>query len=364
MFPQHNMRTKLVYVLTCAPEKNYIEQALMAVYSARHWNPDAHIVLITDDETDKLFVDGRAEITKYISEKNVVPFGAGEDMMYRSRWIKTSVRQLVDGDFLFVDCDTICQKSLDEIDTFDCMVGAVWESHLPVSHFCDSLLESAKKVTGALGVDIEAEGEYFSSGVIYVKDVPEAHQLYQLWHEYWLNGSAQGMRIDQPSLARANKEMGHLIRVIPDTFNCILFTQNAFTRDAHILHVAAYRNPCFLFNEKTLQFVREHGLNNPWLIDSLLHPCVSFLPFDYNVLHSSFGERLRWIKESATFMDGYGKYIDASFDDYPMNSRFRSFVVKSLQHKHTLWASACWMLWKRFYVLRKQNKITPNCCSK
>ena len=43
------MNTKLVYVLTSASDKHYIEQALMAVYSARHWNPDAHIVLVVDD---------------------------------------------------------------------------------------------------------------------------------------------------------------------------------------------------------------------------------------------------------------------------------------------------------------------------
>ena len=68
------MRTKLVYVLTCAPEKHYIEQALMSVFSARHWNPDAHIVLLVDDLTDKLLVGKRADVLDYISEKIVVPF--------------------------------------------------------------------------------------------------------------------------------------------------------------------------------------------------------------------------------------------------------------------------------------------------
>ena len=65
------MKTKLVYVLTCAPEATYIEQALMAVFSARHWNPDAHIVLIVDEKTDRLLIGNRGRILQYITEKIV-----------------------------------------------------------------------------------------------------------------------------------------------------------------------------------------------------------------------------------------------------------------------------------------------------
>lgn len=53
------MKTKLVYVLTCAPDKNYIEQAHMAIWSARYHNPDATIVLIVDDKTDALLTGKR-----------------------------------------------------------------------------------------------------------------------------------------------------------------------------------------------------------------------------------------------------------------------------------------------------------------
>ena len=63
------MVTKLVYVLTCSPEKHYIEQALIAVFSARHWNPDAYIVLLVDDKTDALLVGKRSELLDYVSEK-------------------------------------------------------------------------------------------------------------------------------------------------------------------------------------------------------------------------------------------------------------------------------------------------------
>jgi hypothetical protein len=261
------MKTKLVYVLTCAPEATYIEQALISIWSTRYHNPDTSIILLVDDKTDDLLIGTRGGLLNYISEKIVVRF---EDItltpMYRSRYIKTKARQIIEGDFLFIDSDTICQRPLHDINNFKCEVGAVLESHLPVCEFCTSLHESASKVCATIGVDVDAEKFYYSSGVLYVKDTQQTHKLYELWHQYWLEGNAMGLRIDQPSLAKANREIGHIIKQIPDTYNCILFTHPPFVREAHILHIAAYKNPSFLFTNKVLNYVKENGIeNNEWL---------------------------------------------------------------------------------------------------
>ena len=214
------MKTKLVYVLTCAPEGNFIEQALLAIWSARYHNPSAHIILITDDKTDGVISDGRDEILKYVSEKIVIPFEGDKTMVYRSRWIKTSARKLVDGDFLFVDCDTVTTRSLEEIDSLGCMAGAVPDSHLKVEDFGDALREASKAKVAPLGIDLDKEEYYFSSGVLYVKDTPETHLLYDQWHSIWEQGVRNGVNIDQPSLAKANIEAGHLIERIDDRYNC------------------------------------------------------------------------------------------------------------------------------------------------
>lgn len=359
------MNTKLVYVLTCAPEKTYIEQALMAVYSARHWNPDAHIVLITDNLTDALLTGSRGEILDYVSEKIVHQFPDTDSMMYRSRWLKTSVRSLIDGDFLFIDCDTLCQKSLNEVDELKCPIGAVYESHLPVSLFCDSLSRKAKAATSRIGVDLEEEKYYFSSGVLFVRDTKESRKLYELWHQFWIEGESIGLHIDQPSLAKANREVGHVIKKMPDTYNCILFTRNAFTRDAHILHVAAYMNPCLLFNDKALQYVKENGLkNNSWLTSSIINPCCTFLPFDYDIMCSTYHQRRIWRKERSSFLKGYGKYIDPSFECFQMKSRVRSLIVYFLQKGNTLFAISMWMLWRRMQITQNRKHISTNICSK
>ena len=328
------MKTKLVYVLTCAPEATYIEQALMAVWSARYHNPDAHIVLLTDDKTSAILHVGgpRGEILQYITEEIVSTFDEDKSMLYRSRWIKTKARELVSGDMLFVDCDTLCCRPLDAVDAFECIAGAVPESHLPIADLNDTMQRGIEEKAQQVGWSIKDETLYFSSGVLYTKDVPEAHNLYRLWHETWLNGVERGVNIDQPTLAYANIQCDHLIQRIPDSYNRILFTETSGTRVAHILHIAAYRNPSVLFENKSLGYIKEHGLTDS-LKDQILHPCRSFRPFDYEILHSSFMERMSWIGEVAGLEGGYIK-------------------------------AAIWMLRKRINVLRHRNRIKDNACRK
>ena len=359
------MQTKLVYVLTCAPEKHYIEQALMSVWSARHWNPDAHIVLIVDDMTDKLFVGKRAEILDYISEKIVVPFeDASISMMYRSRFIKTSVRRLVKGRYLFIDCDTIVRGSLEAVDGWTETVSAVPDALLPVAEYSSDMYNPINERAKVVGYDLSKEKYHFNSGVMLVEDVEEAYQLYELWHLYWEECTHKNLMADQPALARANVEMNHLIQPMDVKYNCIVYTQNNFTRQAKIIHISSYRNPSYIFSKKVLEYVMANGLKNQWLIDSVLNPCVTFLPFDNDVLHSDRKQRRGWIKEIARFSRGYGETIDASFADFPMKSQFRSIVVGLMRVKCNGLAARMWMLWKRRYVNRHKNTIKDNVCRK
>lgn len=359
------MKTKLVYVLTCSPDDHYIEQAFMAVYSARHWNPDAYIVLFVDDLTDKLLKGKRAGILAYISEKIVIPFeDLSLSMTYRSRIIKTSIREHIEGDFLFIDCDTITQRSLEGIDCLDCEVGAVPESHLRVADFCDSLFQVHQKRLSTFDLDLKGEDLYFSSGVILSRDCPDSFDLYNAWSSNWKMGLEKGLWADQPALAKANHDAGHIIKEIPGTYNCILFTQPTFAEDSHILHISSYKNPSLLFVNKTFSFIQENGIKNDWLIESILKPCSSFLPFDYQIIHSDLSDRIRWIKDNVVFLKGYGKFIDPSYEDFHMASRYQGIIKWLLRRRLTSLAVSLWMLWKRIHLRSKKNVLKDNICHK
>ena len=357
------MQTKLVYVLTCAPEATYIEQALISIWSARYHNPDAHIVLLVDDLTNQLLVGKRAEVLEYITEKVVIPFeDVNATMMYRSRWIKTQVRQLVRGDFLFVDSDTIIQKSLVDVDEFNCEVGAVLESHLLVKDYCLGLYNSTKAETAIVGVDLDAEQQYYSSGVILVRDTEQTYLLYTLWHQYWKEGIVRGLTIDQPSLAKANREIGHIIKQIPDTYNCILFTKPIFIRDSHILHIAAYQNPSFLFTNKVLNYIRENGLGNEWLQNMILNPCATIMPFEYNIKYSTYKERKLWIKTLANAWIGYGDNIDSNYAGLSPYLRLKQRYVGLIKKGCAFFA--IWLQLAEMRIRLVKKNVLPNYCQK
>lgn len=249
------MKIKIVYVLTSSPSDIYLEQAYVSMYSLKHHMPEAHIVMLTDSVTEKSFTGVRKTEIKYVDEMVVLDIDANKyNGQQRSRILKTSVRKHVKGDFLFIDCDTIITKPLYDIEGIDADIAACWDTHSlfkdnPYRGMC---IEHAQ----LLGWNVEDEKEYFNSGVIYVKDSPIAHQFYELWNQNWLEGLAKGVRMDQPSFALTNHQMNHIIKVMPDVWNCELKHGIRYLKDAYIVHYLC-TNPSvfqtkqlFILNEK------------------------------------------------------------------------------------------------------------------
>lgn len=355
------MQTKLVYVLTCVPEATYIEQALISIWSARYHNPDAYIVLLVDDKTNQLLVGKRVEVMGHVTEKVVITF---EDdnltMMYRSRWIKTQVRNLVKGDLLFIDCDTIVNHSLKELDTLKCEVGAVCESNLPIDQFCMPLSQPMCENAQKIGWNPDGEQFYFSSGVIYAKDTPATHQLFALWHQYWQVGIEKGIYIDQPSLAKANIECEHIIHRIDDKWNCIMFTYPRWAKNANILHFAAYRNMSFLFSKRVLLYIQDNGLTN-YIKQYILHPTESYIPFDNEFYHYQLKDYMHCLCVLHTGIKDYAKNIDSTFVDY----KPKNIVYKLLQMGCYLFAGVTLLLLAyRRVCLNKSYKYIENICAK
>ena len=355
------MKTKLVYVLTCAEEGTYIEQALISAYSARYHNPDVHIVLIVDDKTNELLVGKRAEVLEYVTEKIVVPFAdSAASMMYRSRYIKTQVRELVAGDLLFIDSDTVINHSLEEIDQYLYEVAAVPESNLPIAQFHPDLYQSMCENAEKLGWNYIGEEYYYSSGVVYAKDIPDAHQLFQLWHQYWLTGLKKNVPIDQPSLAKANIECGHVIQLIDNRWNCIMFTYPRMAMEAYILHFAAYRNMSFLFSKRVLGYIKENGLTK-YIKGYITEPCNSYIPFDSEFYHYRLMDYIKRFKILNKGVKNYAEHIDATFADYTPKNMVYTLLQKGL-YKLAI-ATLLILKWKRTQLTKKY-QYTENICAK
>lgn len=317
------MKTKLVYILTCTPESTYIEQALIAIWSARYHNPDSIIVLLTDNKTSGLLHAGgkRGEVLKYITEEKVITFDHSMTMHYRSRWLKSQVRELVDGDFLFIDCDTICKESLVEIDTFDALIAMVPDEHLRISDYPQCLHQLLKERSNELGYDIMGEEWYYNSGVIYAKDTPLVHEFWRCWHEIWKKGEKKGIKVDQPSLGKANIEYEHIIRRLPDVWNTLIYMNPIFADKGKILHFWNIRNKSFIFARPFLDYLKDNGLTEyaKWCI---LNPLNSVLPFDNVLTRSNVFQYIQFAKQIRKQRSLYAKNVDSTFYNFPWPTNY------------------------------------------
>ena len=233
------MLTKVVYVLTSDVSDTYLEQALVSLYSLRLYNKEAIVVLVCDDITEQGLSGNRSAVLEYIDEKIIVKPPLDMPKMLRSRYIKTSLRRYVKGNYLFIDTDTIICSPRGEIDEQKGEIAAVLDFHLYTNEYNCFLStwrfhERMKKIHNW---NSELYNKYFNSGVLFVRDTEITHEFYRIWHEQWLLSVKSGIYTDQQSMARTNMICGNIIEEMNGIWNCqVLFTGIRYLHDAYIIH--------------------------------------------------------------------------------------------------------------------------------
>lgn len=229
------MKTKVLYVLVSQESDIYLEQAFISISSLRHcMGKDVNINVLTDTITYGGLDENRMKMLKDVDNIIQVDLPASFSAQNRSRILKTSCREHIEGDFLFIDCDTIILKSLAEADTFTEEIRACYDSHttLPSNPYKEMCIEHCAK----LGINIENETKYYNSGVIYVKDSLKARKFFKEWYSNWLAGREKGVNMDQPAFNKTNIQSGYLIKTLPDEWNCEFIHGIRFLNKAKILH--------------------------------------------------------------------------------------------------------------------------------
>lgn len=238
------MKTKLLYVLVSSPEDNYLEMAHISITSAKYNMPDCHVVLLVDDQTDRLMDDNRQKILKNVDEYVVVPLDSNISAHVRSRLIKCGARQYVKGDFLYIDTDTIIVKPLYEIDQVEASLAAVRDSHLDFSNSPNEYFKFYVDQCKVIGYTVEDDADLFNCGLFYVKDDDIAYRFYEMWLDEWKKGNDKGMPKDQPSAMKVNSQMGYVIQKLDDRWNVQIIRGIRYMKDAKICHylVSDYNN--------------------------------------------------------------------------------------------------------------------------
>lgn len=225
---------KIVYVLVSSEKDYYFEEFLISYYSLKIYNPKTDVWLVTDDITSQR-IEKFLNILKVNVHKVSINFDVSLSPRLRSRYIKTSIRKIVSGDFLYLDCDTLIAGSLEE----------VFELKTPVNMVLDEHRKLRKEERGK---DIEKKvkifeptfhslyAKYFNSGVIFCRDCKESNDFFEEWNKEYKKSNQYGNLQDQPPLHFVNIKRRCVITEIDGKFNCQMDRGIKYLHDARVIH--------------------------------------------------------------------------------------------------------------------------------
>ena len=268
---------KYLYVLVGSKKGFYCEQTLVSMASLKRIEPDSFITLLVDNQTD---VDCKREIEKirkYVSEYIIAPIEDSFPAIARSRYIKTSMRKYIEGDFLYVDADTVWNAPVEKDDFTHDIMGVLDGHCLLANHpMKKGIEEDFQKV----GFNPKVE-KYVNGGVLFSKDSDISRVFFDLWHETWQKTSAGGYFIDMPSLNYAIKQIGNSFALLPDSYNVQISRSWEYFPHAKLIHFfTGWRNDCFespyLFQKNSFwEEVRQNGICESVSV-AINNPLMSF----------------------------------------------------------------------------------------
>jgi len=289
------MKTKIVYCIVSDSTDYYYEQLLISLFSLRKHSPKAYVEVLCDDVTYSTFTGERAKLFEYCDIVTHIQAPDGWKKIERSRYLKTNLRNLTKGDYLFIDTDTVICRPLDAVDDLTCDLGAVYDVHLERA-VEDSLSTYSERWLNqhAMMAKVDVFGmHHFNSGVLYAKDNTATHLFYERWNNLYQEFLKSGVKIDQLSFAVANHDSGNLIEPLCGTFNCQVHTQLAkrFIDEAHIIHYICNCDNFIITSPWLLDVIKETG-TIPITVRRIINNPVEFFNHRSKILE---GEKLEYL---------------------------------------------------------------------
>ncbi len=232
-----DLNTQIVYVLVSSSDDIYLDQFWGSLYSLRRFHPEAKVVVLADSPTARRIKTENtlSPLYRLITELQEVDVPESYNNVLRSRDIKTRVRNLIDGDFFYIDTDTIITAPIDDIDRLEVKnIAMVPDLHR--LQLKDNIWD-VNRVKMIYGMNVtDSKTTFFNAGVAYVRDNAMTRDFYAKWHENWLVTVKKGYYVDQPGLFYTNNAFGFIIEKLPDIYNCMGAYSAHYWTDARIIH--------------------------------------------------------------------------------------------------------------------------------
>jgi hypothetical protein len=223
---------KICFVLAAKDLGLHADMAAVAALAVRRLHPHARIVLVTDEPTARAMAHGNHVLADIATEIIVQPTGS-DDAIVSNRHLKTVLRQLVTGDYLYLDNDAIAVRPLDRAwpERADLALARDWNRR----GITPAALPTIEKLRTELGWEFLPD-RYFNGGVIFVRDTSAAHAFYMQWHRRWQQTRSLGIPEDQISLNSVIAASIATTAILPARDNWVTYSPGLLRGRARIFH--------------------------------------------------------------------------------------------------------------------------------
>ena len=264
------------YVLSMDRDRLYADLVSVSALCVRRIYPTSKITVLTDDESLRNFCCTRHSLSDIASEIRSVGSFQGNPRI-RSRFVKTQARNILDGDFLYLDADTVPVAEFGEIFDSEAPIAAALDRnrHNPSGGFPAWVVRDFDRLGWRYPTSC-----YLNGGVVFWKDCIRARALGRFWHDNWLRyATTLENPADQPSLNYSIGALGVGARIMDDAFNARVGLSPKTTQRIRIYHfyIEGDEKPAGTMIDELLATYRENGLVDFALIDNAArsgHPWI------------------------------------------------------------------------------------------
>jgi hypothetical protein len=283
-------RPCVVYCLTSDGADLYAAMTQVSAATLRFSHPDAVIRVVLDPASAAALRQRRHGLLELVDGLEERPVPEGLSATARNRWLKTQLRLLLPGPFLFLDSDTVVRGPIDALIPDGRTADVAAAANNSRDQRQEQIWDEDRQALETLGwreplnPDREANPwPYCNGGVLGYADSPGADTFARCWHALWQEGLQRlGRPRDQPALNTALRRSGARLRVLPHRCNAQYKANPAVWPEALIWHSYASfgEAPLTLFLAAALRLQQGGGLS-PRLVRRLVrnwHPWMRNRP--------------------------------------------------------------------------------------
>ncbi|MFL5244258.1 MAG: hypothetical protein ACJ8FY_19310 [Gemmataceae bacterium] len=224
------------YVLVAKGWDRYSQMAWISAKAVRLLHPDAQISLVLDTSTKDILKNSGNSLLELMNDVIAVDCDIA-DLTVRSRHLKLQIRNLLRGDFLHLDVDTVpirpfadvmeAEGSLAAAIDFNANVNEVWQPDPDTCKVFQDLHWPIPRVC-------------YNAGIFLLRDNDDSRGFMDLWRRRWEETKGLSKRADhlgdQFAFNRAIVESGIRTAVLSNKYNAMVAVRPWLSRRASVLH--------------------------------------------------------------------------------------------------------------------------------